>query len=478
MMKTVPYTVDAAWLQRVSDVVDMITSNGLYVLVDAHHDSWVSFDLAAASANYSQYEEKFYSLWYQIGEKLACKSNMVAFEPLNEPSGNTAEAAVELNKLQRIFIKAIHDAGGYNSQRVIVLGGLGDSAVNMVQWLELPTSNISNPYALTFHYYSPWDFTADAWGKTFWGSAADKTAVDADFVAVRGNYTDIPIIVGEFGMEIRPSDPAARWKWFDHVVRTGYKYRFAMMLWDASIHFVVNTREPWQDPTALDILLNAADGIINVLPDSTDDGAANEQWSSSNIWHRVGSNITDQSLPFIWNGEILESIVYMRSDFLEPELVIHGTDFTEDGNNLTFRASFLSKIFSSDASPGVKANLTVHTSSGAELILQAVQWDTPQPATTDFVVNATNVKNDLYIPFEFKGLNKMATVKARMVNSSYLIDDWTQWLGPLQQGRLVSLMYTSFLYKVGSSRRYRCIRAISIGTPITSLSRVQCFRLC
>lgn len=34
------WTVDAAWLQRVSDVVDMVTSRGMYAIVNVHHDSW------------------------------------------------------------------------------------------------------------------------------------------------------------------------------------------------------------------------------------------------------------------------------------------------------------------------------------------------------------------------------------------------------------------------------------------------------
>jgi endoglucanase len=149
----------------------------------------------------------------------------------------------------------------------------------MVKWLEIPKSNITNPIALTFHYYSPWDFTALAWGKTIWGSESDKAAVESDFAAVRGNYTDFPIIVGEFGMEIKPSEAAARWKWFDHVVSTGYKHNFTMMLWDASSHFVVNSPTPWEDPTALSILLHASNGTKNALADSTTDGSISSQWS-------------------------------------------------------------------------------------------------------------------------------------------------------------------------------------------------------
>jgi endoglucanase len=436
MQNTAPYTIDEMWLQRVSDVIDMITSNGLYVLVNSHHDSWASFDLGASGANYTRYEEKFYALWYQIGEKFACKSHMVGFEPLNEPAGSTAEHAVELNKLQRIFFRAIHDAGGHNSRRVVVLGGLGDNAVNMVQWLELPSSNISNPYALTFHYYSPWDFIALAWGRTIWGSEADKSALEADFVAVRNNYTNIPIIVGEFGVEVKAGEPAARWKWFDYVVRLGHKLGFTMMLWDASIHFVRDSPEPWQDLTALDILLHAADGEQNTLADSTEDGSATEQWSSATLWHRIGTDVGSQSLPFLWNGNTLlsiESRTTTSSTLLKTE-----SDYTLEGNNITFKANYLSTVFSKDGSPGFKANITLKFSSGADLQLQAIQWDTPQPAITDFIVNASNVQSDLKIPFEFKGLSKMAAVKARMYNSTYLFDEWTQWLGPLQQARLVS----------------------------------------
>ncbi|KAH7116763.1 glycoside hydrolase superfamily [Dendryphion nanum] len=441
MSDNVPYTVDTKWMNRVAEVIDIITSNGFYVLVNVHHDSWRSFDLGAPNANYTKYEEKFYNLWYQIGEKLACKSSMVAFEPLNEPAGSTAEHAAELNKLQRVFFRAINDAGGFNSNRVVVLGGLGDNAVNMVQWLELP-KNITNPIALTFHYYSPWDFVAQAWGKTIWGSDAEKAAVEADFAAIRGNYTDIPIIVGEFGMEIKPSEAAARWKWFDHVVRTGKKFDFAMMLWDASIHFVVDSPEPWQDPTALDIFLQAAHGTKNALADSTENGSATEQWSSAYVYHRVGEPITDKSLPFIFNGNTLVSI--LSSPVSGSQKRLSKQEYTVSGNNITFKANFISTLFPKNSVPGLKANITLHFSAGADLVLQAVLWDTPQPSTTDFIVNAMNAKNDLHIPFEYKGLSKLATVKAKIYNSTYLFDDWTQWLGPLQQARLVYQSHWDF----------------------------------
>lgn len=434
MMDSSPWTVDSAWLQRVSDVVDMITSQGLFVMVNSHHDSWLSFDLGAQRANYTQYEDKFYHLWYQIGVKLGCKSNLVAFEALNEPAGSTAEHAAQLNKMMQIFVKAINDAGGHNSQRVVVLGGLGNNAANTAQWFEPPSQNVTNPWAITFHYYSPWDFVADAWGRTFWGSDADKAAVEADFAAFRGNFSDVPV-VGEFGMEIRPSEAAARWKWFDHVVSTGHKYNFTMVLWDASIHFVQDSPDPWQDPTALEILVNAANGEKNVLAESTVDGSATEQFSSAYLWHKVGTPVADISLPFIWNGRKIRTITSSSSP--QP-------DYYRIENNITFTADYLSTLFRKDGPPGFKANVSLNCWESASLQLQAIQWDTPQPGMTDFVVNASNADTDLRIPIEYKGLSKLATVKAKMYNSTYLFDEWTQWLGPLQQARLVSTTLPAF----------------------------------
>lgn len=99
-------------------------------------------------------EEKFYRLWYQIGTKLACKSNMVGFEPINEPPCNNADDAAEINKLNQLFLQALSDSGGFNTKRVVTLVGGGEDSVKTSKWFEAP-SNYSNPYAIQFHYYSP-----------------------------------------------------------------------------------------------------------------------------------------------------------------------------------------------------------------------------------------------------------------------------------------------------------------------------------
>lgn len=41
---TAPYTVDAAYLSRVEEVVDWALDEGLYVVLNVHHDSWQWID--------------------------------------------------------------------------------------------------------------------------------------------------------------------------------------------------------------------------------------------------------------------------------------------------------------------------------------------------------------------------------------------------------------------------------------------------
>lgn len=71
------WTLDPVWLQRVSDVLDQITSRGLYAITNVHHDSWTWADYTQGGANVTAIEERLYKTWVQIGQKLACKGEKV-----------------------------------------------------------------------------------------------------------------------------------------------------------------------------------------------------------------------------------------------------------------------------------------------------------------------------------------------------------------------------------------------------------------
>ncbi|KXG51480.1 Immunoglobulin E-set [Penicillium griseofulvum] len=423
------WTVDPAWLQRVSDVVDMIVARGLYAIVDVHHDSWVWADVSKAGANITMIEEKFYKLWYQIGTKLACKSNLVAFEPINEPPCNTAADGAEINKLNKIFLQAINDAGGFNSQRVVTLVGGGQDSIKTSDWFVAP-SGFSNPYAIQFHYYSPYDFIFSAWGKTIWGSDSDKTTVKTDFQNLRNAFPDVPLLLGEYDASPTNTEPAARWKYVDFLIKTASSLDISCVLWDNGLDHLDRTTGVWRDTNSLSIITKSTESTANSLPDSTEDGSTTTQSSSAYIFHQYGTAVTAQTLPFIFNGNTLSSI----SDSTGAKLA-SGTDYSVSGANIIFTASYLSKHLSSTAVPGVVATLTLKFSGGdSSPVIQIVQWKTPTLASTS--AGASSVSgSDLSIPITWGGLPTIAAVKALTKSGTYLVDDWTVYLGPLQQAR-------------------------------------------
>ncbi|KAJ5181365.1 Immunoglobulin E-set [Penicillium cf. griseofulvum] len=423
------WTVDPAWLQRVSEVVDMIVARGLYAIVDVHHDSWVWADVSKSGANITMIEEKFYKLWYQIGSKLACKSNLVAFEPINEPPCETAADATEINKLNKIFLQAINDAGGFNSQRVVTLVGGGEDSIKTSDWFIAP-SGFSNPYAIQFHYYSPYDFIFSAWGKTIWGSDSDKTTVKTDFQNLRNAFPDVPILLGEYDASPTNTEPAARWKYVDFLIKTAAGLDISCVLWDNGLDHLDRTTKVWRDTNSLSIITKSTESAANSLPDSTEDGSATTQSSSAYIFHQYGTAVTAQTLPFIFNGNTLSSI----SDSTGAKLS-SGTDYSVSVANIIFTASYLSKHLSSTTAPGIVATLTLEFSGGySSPVIQIVQWKTPTLSSTSAVASSVS-GSDLSIPITWGGLPTIAAVKALTKSGTYLVDDWTVYLGPLQQAR-------------------------------------------
>ncbi|KAH0352254.1 endoglucanase B, partial [Aureobasidium melanogenum] len=392
------YTVNPAWLQRVADVVDMVLERDMYVLVN-------------------------------IGSKLACKSSLLAYEPINEPPGTTAAHAAELEKLEDLFLKAIADAGGFNPHRVVTLNGPQENSDLTSQYFVRPT-NISNPWAIQYHYYSPYPFIFSAWGSTIWGSDADKTVLEADIANIRNNFTDVPLIIGEWAASPVATETAARWRYFDFFVRTASKYNTTTVLWDNGADFLDRASHVWRDQTAIDIYMTALAGEANALPDSTTDPNAITQYTSADLFVRVGQNVTSRTLPYtLPSHTTLTSISGPNGTSLA-----RGADYAVAGDNIIFSAAFLRTYFTPSTSPGSIANLVLSFSTGADLTLNLVLWDTPVLSSTSSSAAAAN-GSSISIPVQWKGINIPAAVKAVSTNGTYLFDDFTKYYGPLQNAR-------------------------------------------
>jgi endoglucanase len=248
----------------------------------------------------------------------------------------------------------------------------------------------------------------------------------------------VPLLIGEWSASPIVTETAARWKYFDYFLQMARKYNTVPMLWDNGADYLDRAAHTWRDQVAINILMNATAGVANSLPDSTENGMAKSQWTSAHIFHRVGTIVTDQTLPFLLNGNTLKSIS-------SPSKTLRAnTDYIVSGSNITFKASLLSAFVSSTTTPGSIANLTLTFSAGGNLLVNIVQWDVPVLGST---TSAAVSGSDLSIPITWKGIGKPAAVRALESNGAYLVDTWTVHLGPLQQGRTVSLPQTAeFLF--------------------------------
>jgi len=275
-------------------------------------------------------------------------------------------------------------------------------------------------------------------GKTVWGSQADKAAVVAELTSVRGNFSasesDVPILLGEFDASQLNLEPAARWKWFDFVVRTAKSLGMTTVLWDNGLDNLDRATGVWRDKIAVDITMAVLRGENNSLADSTTDASATTQESSAYVFNKVGSNITAKTLPFIMNGNNFTNIT------VGSTLLKEGEDYSFGESAITLNQPLLSKYLSATAEPGTKANLTVSFSAGAQSQIELVQWDVP--TLSWYSVSAKDVAkgSDLQIPITWKGLHRVAAVKIATVDGAYLFDDWTQYLPDLQKGRGVSFV--------------------------------------
>jgi endoglucanase len=184
----------------------------------------------------------------------------------------------------------------------------------------------------------------------------------------------------------------------------------------------------WRDPTVMEVIMETYAGANSSLPDSTEDASATTQFSSAFLFHKVGTEVEAQSLPWLFNGNSLDRVA------VDGMNLAADVDYSVDDSNITFPAYTLSKWFSEDGTPGSKANLTLYFSSGADVIVSAIQWSPPELSSNS---SAATGSSDLSIPITWNnGLLKPAALRGIRSDNVILFDDWTQYLGPLQQGRM------------------------------------------
>ena len=120
--------IDREWMDRVQQVVDYAYSQGMYVIINVHHDgggdpkfgAWI---IEESQKDYNTFLKKYKNVWKQIAERFKNYSDYLIFESMNEVgfdtlyNKNKADAYNLINKINQDFVDIIRATGGNNAKR-------------------------------------------------------------------------------------------------------------------------------------------------------------------------------------------------------------------------------------------------------------------------------------------------------------------------------------------------------------------------
>ncbi len=239
------YTVDKKWMDRVQEVVDYAYKNGLYVIINSHHDNDMYYP---STENYAKAKKYMQSVWSQVAERFKDYDRHLIFESMNEPrlagtnyewsfdskSKDCQDAAKYINEFNQIFVDAVRSSGGNNAERFLMITPYGASPYNAInEYFKMPTDSAKDKLILSAHAYTPYDLVmGDGMNKVTFGHS-EKSQVN-DFVDKLYNKfvkKGVPVIVGETGA-INKNNPDARYEWAYYFVTKTKKAGMTIIVWD------------------------------------------------------------------------------------------------------------------------------------------------------------------------------------------------------------------------------------------------------
>jgi endoglucanase len=467
---TAPYTIDAAFMSRVKQVVDWAIADGLYVDLNVHHDSWQW--IADMPADPDGVLARFDSTWTQIATALKDEPRHLLFESVNEPQFNNATDAQKaqlLDKLNTSFEHIVRASGGRNSNRLLILPTVGSTPSQALMEdlsTEMASLNDDNLVA-TVHYYGFWPFSVNIAGYTRFDAASQQDMTQAftqmhDIFVAKG----IPVYLGEFGLLNYPdfNHPATieRGEAFKYFEQLGYDARVngvTTALWDAFNYLNRDTLQ-WRDPE-----------LINRIKSSwtTRSGTA----SSDTVYLPKSGAIGAQTLTLNLNGTSFRGI------WEGHRKLAAGLDYTVSGDQVTLTTAALTRL-AGDRAYGTDATVQFRFSSGLPWPVHIRTYDTP------VLSNSSGTSSGLAIPANFRG-DQLATMEAKYADGSNAgtatwtsyqqfnttfspdypggaIDLTSDFLGSLTDGTPVTL---TFHFWSGTTVTYQVTRS---GTSVTGAS--------
>lgn len=247
------YTIDPEWMARVKEVVDYAYNNGMYVILNIHHETWINrSDFSYAG---SAMETELRAVWKQIAAEFKDYGQRLIFEGMNEPRkvggedewvGDAACYAV-VNQLNSAFVETVRSVDSpYRQTRMLMVPDYAASRESSIfSYLTIPKATGSldadidgddDYVAVSLHAYSPYSFAMDENGDHREFSSAYETELEGMFSAMQAEFLQegVPIVLGEFSASNYGYDDAGV-NWAEAYMRNATTYGIPCVLWDNNI---------------------------------------------------------------------------------------------------------------------------------------------------------------------------------------------------------------------------------------------------
>lgn len=273
-----PYTISEAWMNRVEEVVNYVLDEGMYCILNIHHDSGDGQDawLRADLSKYEQINDKFVKIWEQLAKRFEKYDGKLLFEDFNEildSKGNwnapeDASSYTAVNRLAQSFVNTVRATGGNNAKRILVVNTYcAGNEAGPVDNFVVPTDQVANRIIVEVHSYNPWawDDLNNPWtvGDPDRGKWQPKHIAEIEKMYERLNKAFLqkgwPVIIGEFAAlncALTTEGQAEAAKYTTTVVGLGKKYGIVCFHW---MGLLDRQNLVWSQPAVIDAMLKATE---------------------------------------------------------------------------------------------------------------------------------------------------------------------------------------------------------------------------
>ncbi|MBW5445225.1 cellulase family glycosylhydrolase [Cohnella sp. CFH 77786] len=387
------YKINPDYMDRVQKVVDWSLEEGLYVMINLHHDSWNWIN--KAPANHDEVLAQYNATWAQIADRFKKYPDKLMFESINEPKFDNVDVATEhalLDEFNKSFFHIVRESGGKNKDRPLVLPTLyTNNSQEHVDSLASTIADLNDPNIIaTIHFYGFWPFSINIAGFPKLEAETIKdidTAVDN--VSKAFVSKGIPVVVGEFGLlgwdATSPDTPLIEGvpehgemlKFIEYFTYKCVENKLTFMLWDNGNRFD-RKKLQWNDPE-----------LYNMIMASLNSRSSTAE--SDLIFIKRGSPAQDTSINLNLNGNQFVRLIGNDRELKKD------VDYTLDGQTLTLKAGYIARLIAYDM-PREVAVLKAQFDKGADWTFHVLYTDTPvqnnAEGTTSFFVIPTAFNGD------------------------------------------------------------------------------------